>query len=89
MGRAQAGGILVVIAGMPDTATAEARGVRTSGTHAPEVTSPILQELARLAGSGELEPQVGQTFRPCGCRRAHELSETGHGHGRIVLHVAT
>ena len=34
------GGMLVVIAGMPDTDTAAARGVRTSGTQAPEVTSP-------------------------------------------------
>jgi NADPH:quinone reductase-like Zn-dependent oxidoreductase len=85
----KAGGILVVIAGMPDPATAEARGVRTSGTNAPEVTSPILEELARLAESGELRPQVGRTFPLADAARAHELSETGHGRGRIVLQIAT
>ena len=82
------GGILVVIAGMPDTATAEARGVRTSGTNAPEVTSPILQELAGLAAAGDLRPQVGPAFSLADAAGAHALSETGHGRGRIVLNVA-
>jgi NADPH:quinone reductase-like Zn-dependent oxidoreductase len=83
------GGMLVVIAGMPDTDTAAARGVRTSGTQAPEVTSPILAQLAALVESGDLEPQVGETFALADAARAHAASETGHGHGRIVLHVAT
>jgi NADPH:quinone reductase-like Zn-dependent oxidoreductase len=83
------GGIQIVIAGMPDAETAAARGVRTSGTQAPEVTSPILRELAKLAESGDLDPQVGQTFALADAARAHELSETGHGRGRIVLHVSS
>jgi NADPH:quinone reductase-like Zn-dependent oxidoreductase len=83
------GGILVVIASSPDTAAAEARGVRTSGTNAPAVTSPILQELARLAESGDLRPQVGPTFPLADAGGAHALSETGHGRGRIVLTVAS
>jgi NADPH:quinone reductase-like Zn-dependent oxidoreductase len=83
------GGILVVIAGMPDTETARARGVRTSGTNAPAVTGPILRELAALAESGDLDPQVGRTFALADASRAHELSETGHGRGRIVLRVSS
>jgi NADPH:quinone reductase-like Zn-dependent oxidoreductase len=83
------GGMLVVIAGTPDTDTAAARGVRTSGTQAPEVTSPILAKLAALVESGELDPQVGETFALADAAHAHAASETGHGHGRIVLHVAT
>lgn len=83
------GGMLVVIAGMPDADTAEARGVRTSGTQAPEVTGPILAQLAALAESGDLDPQVGETFPLAEAARAHAVSETGHGRGRIVLHVAT
>jgi NADPH:quinone reductase-like Zn-dependent oxidoreductase len=79
----------VVIAGSPDTAAAEARGVRTSGTNAPAVTSPILQELARLAEAGDLRPQVGPTFPLADAAGAHALSETGHGRGRIVLTVAS
>jgi NADPH:quinone reductase-like Zn-dependent oxidoreductase len=83
------GGMLVVIAGMPDPDTAAARGVRTSGTQAPEVTSPILARLAALVESGDLDPQVGETFALADAARAHAASETGHGHGRIVLHVAS
>jgi NADPH:quinone reductase-like Zn-dependent oxidoreductase len=83
------GGMLVVIAGTPDTDTAAARGVRTSGTQAPAVTSPILAKLAALVESGELDPQVGETFALAEAARAHAASETGHGHGRIVLHVAS
>ena len=82
------GGILVVIAGQPDADTAAARGVRTSGTQAPEVTSPILRQLAGLVESGDLEPQVGETFPLADAARAHAVSETGHGRGRIVLHVS-
>jgi NADPH:quinone reductase-like Zn-dependent oxidoreductase len=83
------GGMLVVIASTPDTDTAAARGVRTSGTQAPEVTSPILAKLAALVESGDLEPQVGETFALADAARAHAASETGHGHGRIVLHILT
>jgi NADPH:quinone reductase-like Zn-dependent oxidoreductase len=79
----------VVIAGMPDTGTAAERGVRTSGTQAPEVTSPILARLAALVESRDLDPQVGETFALADAARAHAASETGHGHGRIVLHVAS
>jgi NADPH:quinone reductase-like Zn-dependent oxidoreductase len=81
------GGMLVVIAGMPDADAAAAHGVRTSGTNAPEVTSPILRELARLVESGDVEPLVGETFPLAEAAAAHALSETGHGRGRIVLRV--
>jgi NADPH:quinone reductase-like Zn-dependent oxidoreductase len=83
------GGMLVAIAGMADTDTAAARGVQTSGTQAPEVTSPILARLAALVESGDLDPQVGETFPLAEAARAHAASETGHGHGRIVLHVSS
>jgi NADPH:quinone reductase-like Zn-dependent oxidoreductase len=82
------GGILVVIAGAPDADTAATHGVRTSGTQAPEVTSPILRRLAALVESGDLEPQVGETFPLADAEQAHAASETGHGRGRIVLHVS-
>jgi NADPH:quinone reductase-like Zn-dependent oxidoreductase len=83
------GGMLVVIAGMPDTDAAAARGVRTSGTQAPDVTSPILAQLAALVESGDLDPQIGETFALADAAAAHAASETGHGHGRIVLHVSS
>ena len=79
------GGILVVIASMPDPETAAARGVRTSGVQAPQATSHILEQLARLVESGDVKPQVGQVFALDQAAAAHAASETGHGRGRIVL----
>jgi NADPH:quinone reductase-like Zn-dependent oxidoreductase len=79
------GGMLVVIASMPDPETAAARGVRTSGIRAPQATSRILEQLALLVESGDVKPQVGQVFALDQAAAAHAASETGHGRGRIVL----
>jgi NADPH:quinone reductase-like Zn-dependent oxidoreductase len=82
------GGILVAVAGAPDTKTADARGVRTSGVGHPTETRPILEDLAALVASGELKPQIGQVFALGDAAEAHAVSETGHGRGRILLKVA-
>lgn len=81
------GGTLVVIAGGADAETAQARGVRAVSPQAPADTRPILGRLAELAVSGDVVPQVGATFPLAEAARAHALSETGHGRGRIVLLV--
>ena len=82
------GGILVAVAGMPDTETAAARGVRTSGVGHPAETRPVLEQLAQLVASGDVKPQIGQIFPLENARQAHAASETGHGRGRILLKVA-
>jgi NADPH:quinone reductase-like Zn-dependent oxidoreductase len=82
------GGIMVVVAGMPDAERAASLGVRTSNVRPPEVTTPILAELGRLAASGAIVPQVGPVFSLAEAAEAHTASETGHGRGRIVLQVA-
>ncbi len=83
------GGILVVVASGPDPEKAAAHGVRTSGVRAPEVTRPVLEELAKLIESGSLAAQVGQVFSLSEAAQAHAASETGHGRGRIVLRVSS
>jgi NADPH:quinone reductase-like Zn-dependent oxidoreductase len=83
------GGIMVVVAGMPDAEKAASLGVRTSNVRPPEVTAPILDELGRLAASGAIVPQVGPVFSLDEAAEAHSTSETGHGRGRIVLQVAS
>jgi NADPH:quinone reductase-like Zn-dependent oxidoreductase len=82
------GGILVAVAGMPDTETAATRGVRTSGVGHPAETRPVLEQLAQLVASGDVKPQIGQIFRLEDAPQAHAASETGHGRGRILLKVA-
>jgi NADPH:quinone reductase-like Zn-dependent oxidoreductase len=48
----------------------------------------VLETLAPLLEKGVIKPHVGATFALEEVRQAHELCETGHGRGRIVLHVA-
>lgn len=83
------GGILVVVAGAPDPETAAQHGVRTSNAQPPAVTTPILEELARLVESGAVIAPVGPIFPLVSAAEAHAASETGHGRGRIVLQVST
>jgi NADPH:quinone reductase-like Zn-dependent oxidoreductase len=87
-GALRLGGILVMVAGAPDTKTAEALGVRTTGVAHPPETRPVLEELGRLVVSGDLKPQIGHVFPLENAADAHALSETGHGRGRILLKVA-
>ncbi len=84
----QPNGILVEVAGMPDEEAARQRGVRTSGVQAPPEISGILRQLAALIQSGAVKTEVGAAFPLDQAAQAHALSETGHGRGRIVLHIA-
>jgi NADPH:quinone reductase-like Zn-dependent oxidoreductase len=81
-------GILVVVAGGVDPEAAAAHGVRTSNVRPPDVTTPILEELARLVESGALVAPVGSSFPLANAAAAQAASETGHGRGRIVLQVS-
>ena len=79
------GGILVTIAAQPDAAKAEELGIRIGISSQPEVTTPILSELAELVAAGELKVAVDSTFPLEQAAAAHAASETGHGRGRRVL----
>ena len=46
-----------------------------------------LTELANLVDSGKLKPVVETVLPLSEARRAHELSQTGHTPGKIVLRV--
>jgi NADPH:quinone reductase-like Zn-dependent oxidoreductase len=83
------GGIMVVVAGAPDAEAAEAHGVRVSNVRHPAVTAPVLEELARLVVSGDLVPHIDAAFPLEEAAQAQAASETGHGRGRIVLHIAS
>src|SRR5207302_9246479 len=81
------GGILVSIVQLPSQELATKSGVRASfyGAHP---SSSDLTEIAKLIDSGKVR-QVVETVLPLAdARRAHELSETGHARGKIVLKVA-
>jgi NADPH:quinone reductase-like Zn-dependent oxidoreductase len=82
------GGILVTIAAAAPTDAAEARGVRAelfSSRGDPEQ----LARIAELVDSGEVGVELAEVLPLGEIRRAHELSESGHTRGKIVLTVAT
>ena len=83
----KSGGTLVSIAGQPDEIKASELGVRTARFSA-QANTDLLNTLARLIDEGQVKVQVGHTFPLSEAAQAQELSEKGHGRGRIVLHIA-
>jgi len=78
------GGIIVTIAGATPEEAARARGVRAELL----IMSPSSEQLAEIAGlvaSGEVRVEIAQVLPLAEIGRAHELSESGHTRGKIVL----
>jgi len=81
------GGILVSIVAPPSADEAAKHGVRSTFFSAHSSSSQ-LSEIAKLVDAGKLKPIVETVLPLFDARRAHELSETGHARGKIVLKVA-
>jgi NADPH:quinone reductase-like Zn-dependent oxidoreductase len=80
------GGVLVTIAGNPPEEVAEERGARAEllvATPNPE----HLAEIAKLVESGDVRIELAESLPLDQIRRAHELSESGHTRGKIVITV--
>ncbi len=81
------GGILVSVVGPPSAEEATAHGVRQAATFT-QPSAAQLTELAKLVDSGKVKSYVETVLPLAEARRAHELSQTGHTRGKIVLRVA-
>ncbi len=81
------GGTLVTIAGRPDEAKAREAGVHIASFSA-QVTSELLTTFAQLIDAGQVKTVVGATFPLSEAGKAQELSQSGHGRGRIILRIA-
>jgi NADPH:quinone reductase-like Zn-dependent oxidoreductase len=81
------GGILVSLVQPPSQESATKYGVRALfyGAHA---SSSDLTEIAKLIDNGKVKPVVETVLPLAEARRAHELSQSGHVRGKIVLKVA-
>ncbi|WP_040549119.1 NADP-dependent oxidoreductase [Pedosphaera parvula] len=81
------GGILVSIVQPPSQELAAKHGVRALfyGAHA---SSSDLAEIAKLIDSGKVKTVVDTVLPLTEARRAHELSQSGHVRGKIVLKAA-
>jgi NADPH:quinone reductase-like Zn-dependent oxidoreductase len=87
------GGILVAIGHLSAEEMAAKYGVRTASTVLaqrvpPDQETEPLREISALIESGFLLPQVGHVFSLQEAAQAQTKVETGHGRGRIVLHIA-
>lgn len=71
----------------PTVALADELGVRAI-KNAVFPTSEHLRTIVRLIDQGHDRPTIQQIFALHEAPQAHALCETGHGRGRIVLHIA-
>src|SRR5579864_1275316 len=83
------GGILVALIGPPPSEEdAKAQGARAAIIWA-QTKPEQLAEMARLADSGKVRPEIAAVFPLRDAARAHQMSETEHVRGKIVLQVVS
>jgi len=78
------GGILVTIAAAPPEEAAKERGVRAELL----IVSPRSDQLARIAelvAAGDVQIEIADVIPITEIQDAHELSESGHTRGKLVL----
>jgi NADPH:quinone reductase-like Zn-dependent oxidoreductase len=80
------GGILVATLGISSPEAARRHGVRGEGVRVHTDTAKLTQ-IAALIDAGDLKPAVTTVLPLAEAGRAHELSQTGHVRGKIVLKV--
>lgn len=81
------GGVIVTIAGPPPQEAAAARGARAEML----IMNPSSEQLARIAelvAAGEVHVEIAGVLPLSEASRAHELSESGHTRGKLILTVA-
>lgn len=81
------GGTLVTIAGQPPKDLIQERAIHVASFSA-RVSSELLQTFARLIQEGQLKVEVEATYPLRDAAQAQQRSESGHGRGRIILHIA-
>ncbi|GHO96926.1 NADPH:quinone reductase [Reticulibacter mediterranei] len=84
------GGIVVSLLEEPSQDQARALRIRAMKNTAslPFPSTQLLQTIAHLIDEGQVKATIAHIFPLREASLAHALSQNGHGHGRIVLHVA-
>jgi NADPH:quinone reductase-like Zn-dependent oxidoreductase len=80
------GGVLLSLVQPPAVEKAKALGVRAAFV-AGHPSGAQLAEITKLIDSGELKLTIDRILPLSEVRRAHQLSQTGHTRGKIVLRV--
>lgn len=81
------GGFVVSIIGQPSEEKARQRGVRTARILV-RPDGAQLAEIGSLIDAGKVKPVVTEVLPLTEAAKAHEMSQTGHTRGKIVLRVA-
>jgi NADPH:quinone reductase-like Zn-dependent oxidoreductase len=81
------GGVLLSLVQPPSAEKAKELGVRAAFV-AGHPSGAQLAEIAKLIDSGELKLTIDRILPLSEVRRAHELSKSGHTHGKIVLRIS-
>ncbi len=82
------GGTLVSLLEEPSQEQAQAYGIRAMNNTVtfPFPSTHLLQTIGRLMQAGEIKTAIAARFSLHEVQQAHQLSQTGHGRGRIVLY---
>src|SRR6266487_190584 len=83
------GGRLVSTAGQPSREKARELGIGALFFSGGRPSSERLQTIAQLIDEGQVKATLARIFPLREASLAHELSQSGHGRGRIVLHIAS
>jgi NADPH:quinone reductase-like Zn-dependent oxidoreductase len=81
------GGTLITIAGPPDQEKVAKKNIQVASFSA-QVNSELLHTFAQLVAEGKTKVVIAKVFPLNEAQQAHELSQSGHGRGRIILHIA-
>ena len=79
------GGVFVTIAARLAEDAGKAQNIRA--VSAGRASADRLKQASELIEAKQLQPIVGEVFTLVDARRAQELSQTGHGRGRIILQI--
>lgn len=81
------GGTLVAIGSQPDAEHVQERDIHVASART-QIGTELLETFARLIDEGQVKVVMKKVFPLAQVSQAHELSQQGHGRGRIVLHIA-
>jgi NADPH:quinone reductase-like Zn-dependent oxidoreductase len=79
------GGVFVTVAARPAEDAGKAQNIRV--VSAGRASTNHLKEISGLIEAGKLKPVVGTVFPLGDARKAQDLSQAGHGRGRIILKI--
>jgi len=79
------GGVFVTVAARLAEDAGKAQNVKATG--AGRAPAENLKQVSELIEAKQLKPVTGAKFSLADARQAQELSQTGHGRGRIILRI--